>query len=95
MTDLSIIRRLATSQARGTRQLSLVNELLTFQPVPSPLEQYPVAGGRGAKGYSRNYGDSQLRHSSYVPLRRRLTEVGFILVANKGRTQVTMAFPEG
>ena len=57
--------------------------------------QYPVAGGRGAKGYSRSYGDSQLQHSSYVPLKRRLTEVGFILVANKERTQVTMAFLEG
>lgn len=95
MTDFSVIRRLATSQARGTRQLSLVNELLTFQPVPSPLEQYPVAGGRGARGIARTYGDSRLRHSSYVPLKRRLTEVGFILVANEERTQVTMAFPEG
>ena len=95
MTDFSVIRRLATSQARGTRQLSLVNELLTFQPVPSPLEQYPVAGGRGAKGYSRSYGESRLGHSSYVPLKRRLTEVGFILVANRERTQVTMTFPEG
>ena len=38
MTDFSVIRRLATSQARGTRQLSLVNELLTAEQVAEGLE---------------------------------------------------------
>ena len=93
MTDLSIIRRLATSQARGTRQLSLVNELLTFDAVSIQVDRIPQ-WRNGQQLTAVSYGESRLGHSSYVPLKRRLTEVGFILVANKERTQVTMAFPE-
>ena len=94
MTDFSVIRQLATSQARGTRQLSLVNELLAFVTVPINLDPIPQ-WRNGQQLTTVTYGDSRLRHSSYAPLKRRLTEVGFILVANKERTQVTMAFPEG
>ena len=94
MTDFSTIRRLATSQARGTRQLSLVNDLLTFDAVSIQVDRIPQ-WRNGQQLTAVNYGESRLRHSSYAPLKRRLTEVGFILVANKERTQVTMAFPEG
>lgn len=94
MIPQSIVRRLATSQARGVRQLGLVNELMTFEPVTTRLEQYPVPGGQGAISYGRSYGQSRLQHASYLPLRRRLTEVGFILVASKDRSQVSLSFPE-
>ena len=93
MTDLSIIRRLATFQARGTRQLSLVNELLTFDAVSVQADRIPQ-WRNGQQLTAVSYGESRLGHSSYVPLKRRLTEVGFILIANKERTQVTMAFTE-
>ena len=94
MTDASVIRRLATSQARGTRQLSLVNELLTFDAVSVQADRIPQ-WRNGQQLTAVSYGETRLGHSSFLPLRNRLIEAGFILVVNRERTQVTMTFPEG
>jgi hypothetical protein len=85
-----LIRRLATSQARGHRQASFVNELLTFRPVS--FEVVPVPGPNGSA--TALLGRSRLSWKSWVNLRRRLVAVGFVVVLDQVTKSVTLFFPE-
>lgn len=85
-----LVRRLATSQARGHRQGSFVNELLTFRPVPFEIFSVPGPGG----AVSVLLGRSKLSWQSWVNLRRRLVSVGFVIVLSKEASSVAMFFPE-
>lgn len=87
---MDIIRRLATSQARGDRQLSFVNELLVFRPVGYRIIKVPGKFGTS----TAIYGLSQLSHASWVNLRKRLLSVGFVIEHNHETMSVRMAFPE-
>ena len=87
--------RLARSQARGTNQLSLINELLPGTPVPYRIVPVPAwIHGRqvitqkiGATGYA-------LGSKPYLALRHRLVSVGFVLRVDRQNMTVTMTFPE-
>lgn len=83
-------RRLALSQARGWRQESLVNELLTGKPVPAH-----VRDGHIRPGYKSwiEVGDTKAAWASFRALRARLVAVGFVI---KGSVTegFTMTFPE-
>lgn len=82
-------RRLALSQARGWRQESLVNELLTGKVVP--------AGPKG--GYVRpghkwiEVGETGADYGSFRALRARLISVGFVIKGSVAEG-FTMTFPE-
>lgn len=89
MNDL--IRRLATSQARGERQLSLVNELLTFRPVPYYRLRVPTMYGPAEM---TRYGKSALEYRSWKNLRKRLVSVGFVVETSRGSQTVRLHFPE-
>lgn len=88
--DNDLVRRLAVSQARGFRQASFVNELLTFRPVSFELVSFP--GPRGS--VSVVLGRSKLSWRSWVNLRRRLVSVGFVVVTDQKTESVTLFFPE-
>ena len=87
---MDLLRRLATSQARGERQLSLVNELLSFYPVPTYY--YEVPGLYGSK--SVLFGKSRLPIKSWKNLRKRLVTVGFVVERDFQAETVTLHFPE-
>lgn len=89
-TPNDLVRRLATGQARGHRQGSFINELLTFRPVL--FEIFSVPGTTGAT--SVLLGRSALSWQSWTNLRRRLVSVGFVIVLSKEASSVTMFFPE-
>jgi hypothetical protein len=84
-----VIRRLATSQARGERQLSFVNELLTFDPVPFKFQQIP-----GIHAEEIRYGHTSLPGQSWRNLRKRLISVGFTIERDWKTQTITMHFPE-
>lgn len=82
-------RRLALSQARGWRQESLVNELLTGNVVPvHPKPGYVKSGHQWVV-----VGETGAEYASFRALRARLVSVGFVI---KGSPQegFTMTFPE-
>ena len=85
-----MIRRLATSQARGERQLSFVNELLSFDPVP--FRYYEIPGMFGAKAIL--YGYTSLPGKSLVNLLKRLVSVGFVIERDWEPQTVSLHFPE-
>ena len=87
---MDMIRRLATSQARGERQLSFVNELLSFRRVT--ITQYQIPGQYGNK--TVRYGLSKLPNASFRNLRSRLISVGFVLDRDWDTMTVRMTFPE-
>lgn len=74
MNTDTLMRRLAASQARGPRQMSLVNELLSFQEVPVRLVYPP-----GVHNGTLLYGASDLPGASWRNLKKRLISVGFVL----------------
>lgn len=84
---MDIVRRLAVSQARGWRQASFINELLSFGPVP--FREVPVPGGTTVR-----YGVSDLEYRSWVGLRSRLTLAGFVVETNQSMRTVRLHFPE-
>lgn len=85
---MDIIRRLACSQARGHRQQSFINELLTFEEVAftrfTPLYNVDTV----------LYGESRLSHASWRMLRARLASVGFVITDNPDSMTVKISFPE-
>lgn len=85
-----IVRRLATSQARGERQLSFVNELLSFNPVSYRFFQIP--GGYGEIAKTPRYGLSMLEHRSWKNLRKRLVSVGFVIDYDRNAQTVCLYF---
>lgn len=87
---MDLIRRLATSQARGERQLSLVNELVSYKDTPIFPLVIPVYGGTTTHVYGRTH----LPGSSWRNLRKRLVSVGFIFIVDRENMTVTMSFPE-
>ena len=87
---MDIIRRLATGQARGERQLSLVNELLSFRAVYFTYVDIPGPPG----SQTVVYGLTKLPFSSYRNLRTRLISVGFVFEVDRDYGSVTMKFPE-
>lgn len=86
-----MIRRLATSQARGERQLSFVNELLSFKRVA--ITYYQIPGHPYGRGTVR-YGVSKLPTASFKNLRSRLISVGFVIDRDWDAMTVRMTFPE-
>lgn len=87
---MDIIRRLAVSQARGERQLSLVNELLSFREVDVSYVQIPgIYGSR-----SPVFGLTRLPSQSLRNLRKRLTSVGFVVKIDWEESTIRMYFPE-
>lgn len=85
---MDIIRRLASSQARGHRQQSFVNELLSFREVPyrrySPTVHVETLV----------FGESRLSYQSWRSLRARMVSVGFVVVDDKDTCTVRISFPE-
>ena len=92
MNDL--VRRLATSQARGERQLQFINELLSFHPVGYRF--FPIPGMYRNHGYAQTprYGISRLEHQSWINLRKRLRQVGFVIETDREAQTVQLHFPE-
>ena len=87
-------RRLAQSQARGERQMGSVNELLAG-PVAMHEVTYPRPAGEWPRlGVTWVYGHTRTQHKSFMALRRRLYDVGFIFITDRERRTVKMAFPE-
>ena len=82
----SVIRRLALSCARGSRQSGLVNELI----VGRVLMTYRNIGGAAY----RQYGVSGVTGPSFRNLRRRLIQAGFVVVTDREGSHVVMEFPE-
>lgn len=87
---MDIIRRLATSQARGDRQLSFINELLPGDPVI--YSYYNIPGV--FNGVTTLYGNSKLSHASWKNLKKRLIQVGFVVDDNRDAMIVQLHFPE-
>jgi len=80
MTTVEIRDLLAATAracARGDKQLSYVNELLSFDWVPVNLYYYP-----GAVYPAHSYGVTQLPHSSAKSLWKRLMSAGFVKMRN-------------
>ena len=83
-----LVRRLATSQARGVRQMSFINELLVGIPVRYRLTVVPGS-------YETTiYGESELARRSWNNLKRRLVSVGFLVLDKKDSKTITLKFPE-
>lgn len=87
---MNIVRRLATSQARGDRQLSFINELLSGNPIIYSF--YDIPGK--PNGRTVHYGISQLSHASWRNLKKRLIQVGFVINENREAQTVQLHFPE-
>lgn len=83
-----LVRRLATSQARGVRQMSFINELLVGIPVRYKLTVVP------GSHETTIYGESELARRSWNNLKRRLVSVGFLVLDKKDSKTITLKFPE-
>lgn len=83
-----MVRRLATSQARGVRQMSFINELMAFRPVH--YRYIPIPERREAIVFGR----SELNGTSWFNLKRRLVSVGFSFSRDSEKRTITMSFPE-
>lgn len=88
--NTDIIRRLATSQARGTNQLSFVNELINMSEVPYYWYTVPTY----QRYQTRLYGITRLDHSSWKNLKARLVSVGFVIKDDKENMTISLIFPE-
>lgn len=87
---MDLIRRLAVSQTRGERQLSLVNELLSFREVDVSYVQIPGIYG----SMSPVFGTTRLPYASLRNLRKRLISVGFVIKIDLEEDTIRMYFPE-
>lgn len=76
MSERDLIVRLARACAHGIRQKSFINELLIDEGfVAWDMPRAPFCGGYPPT----YYGTSRLTGSSWKSLKKRLTEVGFIV----------------
>lgn len=85
-----IKRRLALSQARGWRQESLVNELLTGKVVPAAPKDSVY---RPANRSWTEVGETRATYASFLRLRVRLVSVGFVIKGSVAEG-FAMTFPE-
>lgn len=90
---MDIVRRLATSQARGVNQLSFINELLTGDPVHIRWVTIPTYGDP----QTIKYGLTGLASSSWRSVKARLVSVGFVVEEDRTSPKnmfVRLHFPE-
>ena len=93
---MSTVQDLARAQAKGPRQLELVDELLTFDLVPInyPVVPRPTERG-GGQQIVTTYGKCSLPAASYKPLKKRLIDAGFVIERKRiNRDAILLVWPK-
>ena len=92
---MSTVQDLARAQAKGPRQLELVDELLTFDLVPInyPVVPRPTERG-GGQQIVTTYGKCSLPAASYKPLKKRLIDAGFVIERKRNNEAVLLVWPK-
>ena len=92
---MTSVQELARAQAKGPRQLELVDELLTFDLVPInyPVVPRPTERG-GGQQIVTTYGKCSLPAASYKPLKKRLIDAGFVIETKRSHKHILMLWPK-
>ena len=92
---MTSVQELARAQAKGPRQLELVDELLTFDLVPInyPVVPRPTSRG-GGQQIVTTYGKCSLPAASYKPLKKRLIDAGFVIERKRNNEAVLLVWPK-
>lgn len=92
---MTSVQELARAQAKGPRQLELVDELLTFDLVPInyPVVPRPTSRG-GGQQIVTTYGKCSLPAASYQPLKKRLIDAGFVIERKRNNEAVLLVWPK-
>ena len=93
---MATVQELARAQAKGPRQLELVDELLTFDLVPInyPVVPRPTERG-GGQQIVTTYGKCSLPAASYKPLKKRLIDAGFVIERKRiNRDAILLVWPK-
>jgi hypothetical protein len=94
MSESDVIVRLARACAHGHKQMEFVNELLAGETY-GRLVPIPVWVGR-TQGQAMHYGDCRLGGPSWMSLKKRLINNGFIIrmgeYDKQGKRAINMRF---
>lgn len=93
---MATVQELARTQAKGPRQLELVDELLTFDLVPINYPVVPRPSERGGgQQIVTTYGKCSLPAASYQPLKKRLIDAGFVIERKRiNRDAILLVWPK-
>ena len=91
---MATVQELARAQAKGHRQMALVDELLTFDLVPINYPVVPRPSERGGgQQIVTTYGKCSLPAASYQPLKKRLIDAGFVIERKRNNEAVLLVWP--
>ena len=93
---MTSVQDLARAQAKGHRQMALVDELLSFDIVSINQEVVPRPSERGGgQQIVTTYGKCSLPAASYKPLKKRLIDAGFVIERKRiNRDAILLVWPK-
>ena len=89
---MATVQELARAQAKGRRQLMLVDELLKFDLVSINVNVVTAVGG--VQCTTTTYGDCELHYYNFDALKQRLEAAGFIIETKRSHKHILMLWPK-